>query len=41
MKIKALNRSVAAYNPPGSSVVKQPRNLDSAAHPFERARECV
>ncbi|KAH6661491.1 SOF1 protein [Plectosphaerella plurivora] len=39
MKIKALNRSVATYNPPGTSVVKQPRNLDAAAHPFERARE--
>ncbi|KAI1846575.1 hypothetical protein JX265_010694 [Neoarthrinium moseri] len=39
MKIKALSRSVQAYAPPGSNVPKQPRNLDPALHPFERARE--
>ncbi|KAM0276883.1 hypothetical protein ACHAQH_006301 [Verticillium albo-atrum] len=39
MKIKALSRSVSEYNPPGTEVVKQPRNLDPGAHPFERARE--
>lgn len=39
MKVKAMSRSVSTYNPPGTDVVKQPRNLDSAAHPFERARE--
>lgn len=41
MKIKALSRSVSEYNPPGTEVVKQPRNLDPGAHPFERARESV
>ncbi|KAI0025099.1 WD40 repeat-like protein [Xylariomycetidae sp. FL0641] len=39
MKIKALSRSVEAYQPPGSDVPKAPRNLDPAVHPFERARE--
>ncbi|KAH9907879.1 WD40 repeat-like protein [Xylariomycetidae sp. FL2044] len=39
MKIKALSRSVAAYQPPGSDAPKAPRNLDPAIHPFERARE--
>lgn len=39
MKIKALSRSVASHQAPGSDVAKQPRNLDSALHPFERARE--
>ena len=36
MKIKALSR---AAPPPGESAAKQPRNLDPAHHPFERARE--
>lgn len=39
MKIKALSRSVAEQAPPGTATQKQPRNLDSALHPFERARE--
>ncbi|KAH0496337.1 hypothetical protein TgHK011_003705 [Trichoderma gracile] len=39
MKIKAISRSVSAIQPPGTDAVKQPRNLDSAVHPFERARE--
>ncbi|KAL6855328.1 Protein sof1 [Amphichorda felina] len=39
MKIKALTRSVSEHQPPGSNASKQPRNLDSALHPFERARE--
>ncbi|KAF4123699.1 DDB1- and CUL4-associated factor 13 [Geosmithia morbida] len=39
MKVKALTRSVADHQPPGSSTSKQPRNLDPALHPFERARE--
>lgn len=39
MKIKALSRSVSAHQPPGSDAAKLPRNLDSALHPFERARE--
>ncbi|KAI9902167.1 hypothetical protein N3K66_003984 [Trichothecium roseum] len=39
MKIKALSRSVSAHQPPGSDAAKVPRNLDSALHPFERARE--
>ncbi|CAF9920714.1 rRNA-processing protein sof1 [Imshaugia aleurites] len=37
MKIKALTRPT--LQPPGSSVARQPRNLDPALHPFERARE--
>jgi DDB1- and CUL4-associated factor 13 len=39
MKIKAITRSIETYAPAGSSVPKQPRNLDPALHPFERARE--
>ncbi|KAL1971244.1 hypothetical protein VTN77DRAFT_196 [Rasamsonia byssochlamydoides] len=39
MKIKALSRSAASQQAPGSSVMRQPRNLDPAQHPFERARE--
>lgn len=39
MKIKAISRSASAQQPPGTDTVKQPRNLDSAMHPFERARE--
>lgn len=38
-KIKALTRPTASYQAPGSSVAQQPRNLDPALHPFERARE--
>jgi WD repeat and SOF domain-containing protein 1 len=30
---------VASQQAPGSAVVRQPRNLDPAQHPFERARE--
>ena len=39
MKIKALSRSTASHQAPGSDVARQPRNLDPAQHPFERARE--
>ncbi|KAL8799135.1 MAG: hypothetical protein Q9182_006110 [Xanthomendoza sp. 2 TL-2023] len=39
MKVKALSRSTASHQAPGSSVSRQPRNLDPALHPFERARE--
>ncbi|KAL8830568.1 MAG: hypothetical protein Q9170_005686 [Blastenia crenularia] len=39
MKVKALTRSTASHQAPGSSVARQPRNLDPALHPFERARE--
>ncbi|KKK17522.1 hypothetical protein ARAM_002520 [Aspergillus rambellii] len=39
MKIKALSRSAASQQAPGSGVVRQPRNLDPSQHPFERARE--
>ncbi|KAJ9648957.1 Protein sof1 [Coniosporium tulheliwenetii] len=39
MKIKALSRSTSAIQAPGSDVQRQPRNLDPALHPFERARE--
>jgi WD repeat and SOF domain-containing protein 1 len=39
MKIKALSRSASAQQAPGSNVARQPRNLDPALHPFERARE--
>lgn len=39
MKIKAISRSVASQQAPGSDTSKQFRNLDSALHPFERARE--
>ncbi|KAJ2894282.1 U3 small nucleolar RNA associated protein [Zalerion maritima] len=39
MKIGALTRSTSAFQAPGTSTSKQPRNLDPALHPFERARE--
>ncbi|KAI9683982.1 MAG: rRNA-processing protein sof1 [Bathelium mastoideum] len=39
MKIKTLSRSTASHQAPGSNVSRQPRNLDPALHPFERARE--
>lgn len=39
MKIKALSRSAASHQTPGSTVSREPRNLDPAVHPFERARE--
>ncbi|CAG9938852.1 unnamed protein product [Clonostachys rosea f. rosea IK726] len=39
MKIKALSRSASEQQPAGSDTAKLPRNLDSALHPFERARE--
>ncbi|KAK5107278.1 hypothetical protein LTR62_001407 [Meristemomyces frigidus] len=39
MKIKALTRATSSYQAPGSDVARQPRNLDPALHPFERARE--
>ncbi|KAK3068230.1 Protein sof1 [Teratosphaeriaceae sp. CCFEE 6253] len=39
MKIKALTRPTSSYQAPGSDVARQPRNLDPALHPFERARE--
>ncbi|GAM39665.1 protein required for biogenesis of 40S ribosome [Talaromyces pinophilus] len=39
MKIKALSRSAASQQAPGSSVARLQRNLDPAQHPFERARE--
>ncbi|KAI9755993.1 MAG: hypothetical protein M4579_004038 [Chaenotheca gracillima] len=39
MKIKALTRSASSHQAPGSNVTRQPRNLDPALHPFERARE--
>ncbi|EMD66804.1 hypothetical protein GGP41_008192 [Bipolaris sorokiniana] len=39
MKIKALSRSTASTQAPGSSVSKVTRNLDPNQHPFERARE--
>ena len=38
-KIKALTRPTASAQAPGSSVARQPRNLDPALHPFERSRE--
>lgn len=38
-KIKALTRSTSSIQTPGSDVARQPRNLDPAVHPFERARE--
>ena len=38
-KIKALSRPPASQQAPGSSVIRQPRNLDPSQHPFERARE--
>lgn len=39
MKIKALSRSGASAQAPGSNVAKLTRNLDPNQHPFERARE--
>ncbi|KAI9773528.1 MAG: rRNA-processing protein sof1 [Geoglossum umbratile] len=39
MKIKALSRPTSSQQTPGSNVSRQPRNLDPALHPFERARE--
>ncbi|KAL9129339.1 MAG: hypothetical protein Q9217_002177 [Psora testacea] len=39
MKVKALTRPSASQQAPGSNVARQPRNLDPALHPFERARE--
>ncbi|KAF2640089.1 WD40 repeat-like protein [Massarina eburnea CBS 473.64] len=39
MKIKALSRSGASAQAPGSNVAKLTRNLDPKQHPFERARE--
>ncbi|KAI9852944.1 MAG: rRNA-processing protein sof1 [Thelocarpon superellum] len=39
MKIKALSRASSSHQTPGSTVTRQPRNLDPALHPFERARE--
>lgn len=39
MKIKALSRSAASTQAPGSNVAKVTRNLDPNLHPFERARE--
>ncbi|GKZ26806.1 rRNA-processing protein sof1 [Aspergillus brasiliensis] len=39
MKIKALSRPTSSQQAPGTAVVRQPRNLDPAQHPFERARE--
>ena len=38
-KVKALSRSTASHQAPGSDVARQPRNLDPSQHPFERARE--
>ncbi|KAI9714945.1 MAG: hypothetical protein M1812_006258 [Candelaria pacifica] len=34
-----LSRSASSHQAPGSNVTRQPRNLDPALHPFERARE--
>ncbi|OCK78163.1 U3 small nucleolar RNA associated protein [Lepidopterella palustris CBS 459.81] len=39
MKIKALSRPQASYQPAGSTIARLPRNLDPALHPFERGRE--
>ncbi|KAI9737383.1 MAG: rRNA-processing protein sof1 [Cirrosporium novae-zelandiae] len=39
MKIRALSRSSASQQAPGSTVQRRPRNLNPALHPFERARE--
>ncbi|KAI9808977.1 MAG: rRNA-processing protein sof1 [Pycnora praestabilis] len=39
MRIKALARPSSSHQAPGSNVSRQPRNLDPALHPFERARE--
>ncbi len=37
--MKALTRLTASHQTPGATVARQPRNLDPALHPFERARE--
>lgn len=34
-----MSRSAESYQAPGTNVARQPRNLDPALHPFERARE--
>ncbi|KAF1985460.1 WD40 repeat-like protein [Aulographum hederae CBS 113979] len=39
MKIKALSRPTASIRASGADVARQPRNLDPALHPFEKARE--
>ncbi|KAL9107499.1 MAG: hypothetical protein Q9227_007601 [Pyrenula ochraceoflavens] len=39
MRIKALSRSSASQQAPGSTVSRQPRNLHPEQHPFTRARE--
>ncbi|KAF2203102.1 WD40 repeat-like protein [Delitschia confertaspora ATCC 74209] len=39
MKIKALSRSAASVQAPGSNVARLERNLNPEMHPFERARE--
>lgn len=39
MKVKTISRSISAYQPAGSNVAKQPKNVDVSIHPFERARE--
>ncbi|EAS32489.3 U3 small nucleolar RNA associated protein [Coccidioides immitis RS] len=39
MKIKALSRSAASQQTPGTGATRLARNLDPAQHPFERARE--
>ncbi|EFQ98240.1 SOF1 [Nannizzia gypsea CBS 118893] len=39
MKIKALSRSAATQQTPGTNVQRVQRNVDPSQHPFERARE--
>ncbi|RDA88474.1 hypothetical protein CP532_6653 [Ophiocordyceps camponoti-leonardi (nom. inval.)] len=39
MKIKAISRPISSHQAAGSDAIRLPRNLDSALHPFERARE--
>ncbi|KAK2846406.1 hypothetical protein FQN49_005754 [Arthroderma sp. PD_2] len=39
MKIKALSRSAATQQTPGTNVQRVQRNIDPSQHPFERARE--
>ncbi|KAI1977673.1 Protein sof1 [Ophidiomyces ophidiicola] len=39
MKIKALSRSAASQQTPGTGTTRLARNLDPSQHPFERARE--
>ncbi|KAM5435200.1 Protein sof1 [Microsporum ferrugineum] len=39
MKIKALSRSAAMQQTPGTNVQRVQRNIDPSQHPFERARE--